>query len=386
MAVKDVTKASVESALEEFRRTGLQAMLERYGGGPSTKWYVQVEDLLYDQKLVVRAAHVIQGLGDLYPRGPGSFDAGQARSLLERRLHYRVVPKLSQTNENLQGQSAVKPLARWLIGAARRSTTLTYGEAASRLENECGFSKLPRASRAGWTAGALQYAIHEHDPSTPLLNVLLVQKGTGLPGSGAREFLATRYPEERRLGKKGVHTAYPELWARYARLAIAEAHRYDGWEALYEQLYGAYVPDPFYAPRKRTGGGGGGGEGPKHKALREWVWKHPESIHKRFRHVDSKTEVDLLSGDRVDVVYWAPREVVVIEVKSRISDFDDFQRGVYQCVKYRAVMVAQEQEEKSGRRVRALLVTETPLPVDLARTAKRLHVPHLRVAPGGAPT
>ena len=87
MAVKDVTKPSVEAALEEFRHTGLQAMLETYGGRPSTKWYVQVDDLLYDQKLVVRAAHVIQGLGHLYPRGPGSFDAGQARSLLER-LHY----------------------------------------------------------------------------------------------------------------------------------------------------------------------------------------------------------------------------------------------------------------------------------------------------------
>ena len=288
--------------------------------------------------------------------------------------------KLSPTIENLRGPSALKPLARWLIGAARRSTTLTYGEAASRLENECGFSRFGRAGRAGWTAGALQDAIHEHDPSAPLLNVLLVQKGTGLPGSGSREFLAARYPH--RLGKKGVHTAYPELWARYARLAIAEAHRYDGWEVLYEQLFGAYVPDPFYAPRKRTGGGGGG-EGPKHKALRKWVWKHPESIHKRFRNVDSETEVDLLSGDRVDVVYWAPREVVVIEVKSRISDFDDFQRGVYQCVKYRAVMEAQEKEDTSGRRVRALLVTETPLPSDLVRTAKRLHVPLLQVRPVG---
>ena len=55
MAVKDVTKDAVESALEEFRRTTLKAMLDKYGGGPATKWYVQVGGLLYDQKLVVRA-------------------------------------------------------------------------------------------------------------------------------------------------------------------------------------------------------------------------------------------------------------------------------------------------------------------------------------------
>ena len=251
----------------------------------------------------------------------------------------------------------MKHLARWLIGAARRSTTLTYGEAKSRLEKECGFSSLARPGRAGLTAGTLQYAIHEHEPSAPLLNVLLVRQDTELPGSGAQEFLAARYPEEPRLEEEDADEIYPELWARYARLAAEEAYRYARWEALYEQLFGSYVPDSFYVPRKRTGGGGGG-EGTFHKALREWVWKNPKRIDKRLRAVDSQTEVDLLSGDRVDVVYRTPDEVVAIEVKSRISDWDDFRRGIYQCVKYHAVVDAQEKEEKSGRRVRALLVTE----------------------------
>ena len=384
-SVKDVTRDAVESALAEFRRTNLQAMLERYGGGPSTKWYVQDGNLLYDQKLVVRAAHVLQGLGDLYPRGPGSFDAAQALSLLDR-LDYRVVSKLSPTNANLEGPSATEPLARWLIGAARQvpPATLTYGEAASRLEKECGSSRIPRASRVGRTAASLQYAIHARDPSAPLLNVLLVRQDTGLTASGAQEFLAARYPEESRLAEKGADTAYPELWARYVRFATEEAQSYPGWGGLYAQLFGPYVPDPFYAlPRGTHGTGrGGGGEGPNHKALREWVKEHPERIDKRLRDVDAKTEVELLSGDRVDVVYRTQRVVVTIEVKSRDSNWADLQRGIYQCVKYRAVIEAQEQEEKSGRRVRTLFVTETPLPVDLAQTAKRLDVPHLRVIPG----
>ena len=205
------------------------------------------------------------------------------------------------------------------------------------------------------------------------------QRALGCLGAVPRISLSLDYPDEPRLGENGVDEAYPDLWARYARLAIEEAHRYDGWEALYEQLFGSYVPDPFYdSPRRRTGGGDGG-EGPNHKALREWVQDHPECIDKRLRDVDAETEVELLSGDRVDVVYRTPRQIVTIEVKSRDSNWPDLQRGIYQCVKYRAVMEAQE--EGSGSPVRSLLVTESALPADLERIVKRLDVGHLRVSP-----
>ena len=90
MAVKDVTRRGVEAALDEFRRIGLDAMLERYGGRASTRWYVEVDGRRFDQKVLVRAAHVRDGLGELPPRGPGRFNAGQARRHLEGKLGYRV--------------------------------------------------------------------------------------------------------------------------------------------------------------------------------------------------------------------------------------------------------------------------------------------------------
>ena len=88
--VSDISRDAVEKALEEFHRIGREAMLKNYGGGPSKKWYVEVRTSHYDQKLLVRAAHRHQGLGDLWPRGPGSFDAKQAQNLLES-LGYQVV-------------------------------------------------------------------------------------------------------------------------------------------------------------------------------------------------------------------------------------------------------------------------------------------------------
>ena len=86
MALKDVTREGVDAAIEEFDRIGIDRMLTRHGGGRSTTWYIQTEaGDLYDQKLIVRAAHKHQGLGRL--KGIG---AGPVRLHLSA-LQYRVV-------------------------------------------------------------------------------------------------------------------------------------------------------------------------------------------------------------------------------------------------------------------------------------------------------
>ena len=101
---------------------------------------------------------------------------------------------------------------------------------------------------------------------------------------------------------------------------------------------------------------GRGGEGPAHKALREWVTANPAAIRKGFADARTETEVDLYSGDRVDSVYYCGDRTVVLEVKSRISDEIDLRRGVYQCVKYRAVKKAMDVRENAA--VEAFLITE----------------------------
>lgn len=95
MALKDVTRNGVDQALDEFDRIQLDGMIEKYGGGGSTKWYIKRLDhrsgqkRVYDQKVIVRAAHQHDGFGPL-PAGPGTFTAGQARRQLKR-LGYPVV-------------------------------------------------------------------------------------------------------------------------------------------------------------------------------------------------------------------------------------------------------------------------------------------------------
>ena len=91
MALKDVTREGIELALQEFDRIGLDEMLIKYGRGPSKRWYIQAEGRYYDQKLICRAAHELQGLGPLPPT-PKPFTAGQAKSRLKI-LGYCVTEK-----------------------------------------------------------------------------------------------------------------------------------------------------------------------------------------------------------------------------------------------------------------------------------------------------
>ena len=66
MALEDIThRDMVEKALKEFDHLGIDAMLKKYGRGPSTRWYVLFEGKCYDQKLILRAAHKLAGLGCL---------------------------------------------------------------------------------------------------------------------------------------------------------------------------------------------------------------------------------------------------------------------------------------------------------------------------------
>lgn len=91
MALGDVTRTGVDLALKEFNRIELTNMLEKYGGGRSTKWYIQIGDRYYDQKLICRAAHEHQELGPL-PSGRGTFKANEAKRLLIK-LGYCVTEK-----------------------------------------------------------------------------------------------------------------------------------------------------------------------------------------------------------------------------------------------------------------------------------------------------
>ena len=275
------------------------------------------------------------------------------------------------TNENLESVQATMPLTAWLIHAARSRRTMTYGQAKRRLEGDCEFGVIFTVT-VGKVAGAAMNRILEYVPDAPLLNVLLVQSVTGLPGSGAVGYLASRYSDILWLRRADAHK--DARWRDLIEDETARVYGYARWNEVYRLVYGRRLPaaDDDLAGNERDGTGRVGGEGVNHRALRLKVMHEPSLVRRGLRPEDTETEVDLLSGDRVDVVSITKDWTVAIEVKSRDSDWNDLRRGVYQCVKYRAVMTAQD--VRRNPTVESWLVTETELPGDLKALARRLGV------------
>ena len=76
------------------------------------------------------------------------------------------------------------------------------------------------------------------------------------------------------------------------------------------------------------------------------------------------------------MVYRGPNSTVAIEVKSSDSDNADLRRGVFQCIKYRAVMEAMD--IRLDPRIIAILVTQTRLPGKLKGLLRQHGVRHFR--------
>jgi hypothetical protein len=293
------------------------------------------------------------------------------------------------TNENLI-EHALAPAMRWLIAVALDGSTITYGELKRRLEDKAGFSTI-FATRIGFVAGVLMETIQKVEPDAPLINVLVVNQTDRQPSEGAGVFMARRFGE-RRLHREDAKQEYPQLWEETFKRAAGEVYSYTEaqWSALFERVFATPLDSQKieHDRAKRHEGTekdgidigrnyGSGGEGPFHRSLRMWVKDNPGALHRAFIDASTETEVDLDSGDRVDVVYKLANRIAVLEVKSRISNEVDLTRGVFQCVKYRAVRQAMDVRDDAV--VEAYLITETPLSGEISALVKRHDIRHFQV-------
>ena len=110
---------------------------------------------------------------------------------------------------------------------------------------------------------------------------------------------------------------------------------------------------------------GKGGESKAHKQFKVFIAEHPEIVGLRKSLGPGETEVELPSGDTPDVLFQNSKCRIAVEVKSRISNESDIKRGLFQCVKYKAILKACRSVEIGNYEVNSILAIEGQLTKDL---------------------
>jgi hypothetical protein len=250
---------------------------------------------------------------------------------------------------------------------------VTYGETAEMLERELETTKI-FSLHIGGVAGEMMNKILSVAEDAPPINAL-VTSTSGIPGDGFAWYYDNLWREKR--GKKW-ETLNKDQKSEVVRDVREAVKDYDGWEQVFQEAFGVR-PGPLERKRFTEEDGKppetkfprGKGESEQHRTLKEWACNNPREIGLPQGFIGT-VESDLLSGDRVDVLFTRGEEFAVVEVKSCLSSDDDLRRGIYQCVKYREVIRATRLPVDVD--VRTILLSERQLPSEHAARAKLLGV------------
>jgi hypothetical protein len=308
--------------------------------------------------------------------------------------------------EDLKGSRWAKRIGRvifpWLIWCAKNSQTLFYSELDTEVVRR-GIHHHVNFVMYGHPAGTVGNALlemgEEFGEEIPPLNALVVAKTgpeAGLPSKGCdvflEKFLGKKIPfkrlsvEDKRAIVEEVHEAifrYPhwddvqnyfrDAEGRYPELAPFDG-RFLAVTRFSEKRPGRiaqdvpwdFAPKPGFQEPKKP-------ESPEHKAPKLYIAAHPEVIG---LPKGSKFELEktLGSGDRADVCFSIKDKLVIAEIKSERSPEDDICKGVFQCIKYRAVIRAHQKLKRVIPNGEAVLVVGKKMSAEAKQLAEGLAV------------
>lgn len=241
----------------------------------------------------------------------------------------------------------VKKTIPVLVGWAQIGlTNKTYEDLAIEIGYQKAFSSI--GSVLGSVADVLSQFRIITGVNLPHINALVKSKSTDLPSDGF-EYVFPTYKkmtkEEKRTFVSGLNT---------------DACNYDDWQWVLDTLGLAPVSVNITDSEKsiKSGNYEYGGEGEEHKRLKKYVYEHPESVNIDKPSICEMEHV-LNSGDKIDVYFeYDDGSRFSVEVKPSTSSDSDILRGLFQCVKYKTVMDAENKVHNRRCKNNAILVME----------------------------
>ncbi len=274
-----------------------------------------------------------------------------------------------------------------LLWCAINRKLMTYGDLA---QNVLFPDKYCQGNAMGSTTGCLASYMGDYCTvnGLPPLNVLIVNAQTHLPSCGATPHLG-RYgidaydkmnaDEQREALQNNLYPLIfqPAIWSALLEVNGMEPEKPGRFLDYDQDVEGVIGDTPLPTPTCK----GGCGEGDAHNALKMYVKEFCGEIENlRLLGCEkdrAETEHLLPSLDRPDVLFQNDGFSVACEIKSWESDEADILRGIFQCVKYKAILNAIDSLEGRQGTSECILIVQKKLSAELQNVANRLHVPHI---------
>jgi hypothetical protein len=262
-----------------------------------------------------------------------------------------------------------------LVSRAGARQPISYGELASQI-------RMPNHRNLNFVLGSIGTSLDELGSKwgreVPRLQALVVNQESGLPG----EAFMSAYVDP-----KLPRTATRIVRKQFVDSLLAAVYSYPDWHAVLQHFELAPLPVVSPAVLDAAAAFSPGGEGAEHRALKEFVASHPASVGIRERVLSKTVECPLPSGDCIDVLFHTKRRWIAIEVKPSHAPEHDLIRGIFQCVKYTAVLDALARSQGTLIDVQARLAVGGELTAESRDLAGLLGIDaHERLQGSAAPT
>lgn len=239
-----------------------------------------------------------------------------------------------------------------LVRQAEASAPMYYSDLASEMG-------MPNPRNLNYVLGSvgqtLQDLSAQLNVEIPPIQCLVLNRSSHLPGNGISWLITS---------KEDFATLPRRKQREVVKTELAKVFAFARWREVLAALQLKPAPVSYKSLLVKAVNIPGGGESEAHRQFKELVSKHPEWL-KLPASVKAAIESPLLSGDCLDVLFVHGEDWIAAEVKSHISSEADVVRGLFQCVKYRAVLEASQAAQGLPQSSRAVLVLESAFPQSL---------------------
>lgn len=266
-----------------------------------------------------------------------------------------------------------------LVEYARKRKAITYGD----WDREIVTRKLGNhvhLTNYGHPAGIIGDACEEYAKLmkllVPMLNLLVINADTKIPGEGANYYIE-QYCQ--RFLKRDYDPN--KLSTNEKRSIIDNAHGeifdFPHWAQVLHAFGLKETPFTKHEGHSQTRrqpdrhGWHCGPESEAHKMLKQRIAKASNLVG-LAKGLHAIEEHLLWSGDEIDVYF--PKAALGVEVKTKVAKFDELHRGIFQCVKYKAVLRAQQISDQIIPTADCVLALGGDLPKELQELAGLLQV------------